>query len=101
MVYAFNLDYNSSMLSKRTTMLIQRCYTDGKQNHVVWMSESCCVLVHGFLFDCNRYSGVTKGKLKNVETRLADVQRTIRSILPPDAILCGQSLNGDLTTLRV
>lgn len=48
-----------------------------------------------------RYSGVTKNLLKNVTTRIEDVQKTIQDILPPDAILCGQSLNGDLHALKV
>ena len=39
--------------------------------------------------------------LQGVTTRLEDVQQTIQGILPPDAILCGQSLNGDLHALKV
>lgn len=36
-----------------------------------------------------------------VKTRLKDVQNDIRKILPPDAILVGQSLNSDLNALEV
>jgi len=39
--------------------------------------------------------------LKNVKTRLADVQKKIQELLPPDAILVGHSLNFDLDALQV
>jgi Exonuclease. len=48
-----------------------------------------------------RYSGVTKELLSNVTVRLEDVQRDLRNLLPPDAILVGQSLNFDLMALKV
>ena len=48
-----------------------------------------------------RFSGITEGLLVDVETRLADVQNKLRSSLPPDAILVGQSLNGDLNALQM
>ena len=49
----------------------------------------------------NRYSGVTKALLKNVTTRLSDVQHALQNIFTPSSILCGQSLNGDLHSLQV
>ncbi|KAJ9594990.1 hypothetical protein L9F63_013712 [Diploptera punctata] len=48
-----------------------------------------------------RFSGITKSILKNVTMRLEDVQRDIRALLPPDAILVGQSLNFDLLALKM
>ena len=36
-----------------------------------------------------------------VKTRLSDVQAAVRQLLPADAILCGQSLNGDLHALEM
>lgn len=48
-----------------------------------------------------RFSGVTKDMLANVSTSLSDVQNSLEELLPPDAILCGQSLNCDLVALKV
>jgi RNA exonuclease 1 len=36
-----------------------------------------------------------------VTKRLEDVQREVRALLPPDAILVGQSLGNDLLALKV
>lgn len=48
-----------------------------------------------------RYSGITSALLQDVETRLEDVQESLRKLLPSDAIWIGQSLNGDLNALQM
>lgn len=47
------------------------------------------------------FSGITAVMLKNVTKRLEDVQKDLRRIIPPDCILVGQSLNGDLHALKM
>ncbi|XP_053663117.1 uncharacterized protein LOC128712246 [Anopheles marshallii] len=48
-----------------------------------------------------QFSGITQAMLRNVTTTLADVQRDLRKLLPPDAILVGHSLNSDLDALEM
>ncbi|XP_050664370.1 RNA exonuclease 5 [Leptidea sinapis] len=48
-----------------------------------------------------RFSGITESSLSNVTKRLEDVQNDLRELLPPDAILIGQSLNFDLHALKM
>lgn len=48
-----------------------------------------------------RFSGITESALENITKRLEDVQKDLREILPPDAILVGQSLNSDLHALKM
>uniref|UniRef100_A0A7E4VM09 Exonuclease domain-containing protein n=1 Tax=Panagrellus redivivus TaxID=6233 RepID=A0A7E4VM09_PANRE len=47
-----------------------------------------------------QYSGISPESLKNVKTKLADVHAALRALLPPDAILCGHSLNFDLAAIK-
>lgn len=47
------------------------------------------------------FSGINKSKLENVEKRIEDVQKELKKLLPPDAILVGQSLNSDLQALKM
>ncbi|XP_014279340.1 uncharacterized protein Rexo5 isoform X2 [Halyomorpha halys] len=48
-----------------------------------------------------QHSGITPSMLKNVNTRLEDVQADIRAICPPDVILIGQSLSNDLKAMQM
>lgn len=47
------------------------------------------------------YSGITPEMMTNVTKTLAEVQADVRRILPPDAILVGQSLHSDLVAMRM
>lgn len=46
-------------------------------------------------------TGVTSKMLDHITIDLSDVQAKLKEILPADAILCGQSLNNDLHSLKV
>lgn len=47
------------------------------------------------------YSGMTAEMLENVTTTLADIQGKLRSIITPQTILVGHSLNSDLNALKI
>jgi hypothetical protein len=53
------------------------------------------------MFFILRITGVSSDTLKDINTDLSDVQNKIREILPANSILCGQSLNNDLHSLKV
>lgn len=48
-----------------------------------------------------QYSGITAEIMESVTKMLKDVQREVSALLPPDAILVGQSLNSDLNAMRM
>lgn len=48
-----------------------------------------------------KWSGITPALLRGIQKRLCDVQQDIRKLLPPDAILVGHCLRGDLLALEV
>ncbi|XP_016078134.1 PREDICTED: putative RNA exonuclease NEF-sp, partial [Miniopterus natalensis] len=47
------------------------------------------------------YSGITKKILNPVTTKLKDIQRQLKALLPPDAVLVGHSLDLDLKALKM
>ncbi|XP_061064023.1 RNA exonuclease 5 isoform X3 [Eubalaena glacialis] len=47
------------------------------------------------------FSGITKKILNPVTTTLKDVQRQLKALLPPDAVLVGHSLDLDLRALKI
>ncbi|XP_026541464.1 RNA exonuclease 5 [Notechis scutatus] len=47
------------------------------------------------------YSGITEKLLGPVQTTLAEIQSQLKSILPPDAVLVGHSLDADLRALEM
>jgi len=48
-----------------------------------------------------KYSGITKALLKKVRTTEEDVRRNIKKLLPPDAIIVGQTVSSDLIALKL
>ena len=48
-----------------------------------------------------QYSGITEDSLEGVQTRLSDVQKSLRSLVSVDDILIGHSINHDLRCLQL
>lgn len=72
------------------------------------VNESCETVYETLVRPTNKivdyltqYSGITEEIMMKVTKTLKDVQREVRALLPPDAILVGQSLNCDLNAMRM
>ncbi len=50
---------------------------------------------------CTTYSGISEASLRDVTTTLADVQKKVLSLMTPDTILVGHSLENDLRVLGI
>uniref|UniRef100_A0A1I7XIG2 Exonuclease domain-containing protein n=1 Tax=Heterorhabditis bacteriophora TaxID=37862 RepID=A0A1I7XIG2_HETBA len=48
-----------------------------------------------------KFSGITPKMMESVTISLSDVQNALRACLPPDAILCGHSLEFDLRAMKM
>ncbi|CAG2189106.1 REX1 [Mytilus edulis] len=111
--YAFSKDGYSTVSNQSPMFAIdcEMCVTTAKKYELTRVSvvnEKLEVVYDSFVKPYNpitdyvtRYSGVTKAILDPVKTRLKTVQRFLHKTLPVDAIVCGQSLKGDLAALKL
>ncbi|KAK3092038.1 hypothetical protein FSP39_024652 [Pinctada imbricata] len=89
----------------------EMCMTTAKRPELTWVSvinENLETVYNTLVKPYNkvtnyltRWSGITKALLDPVNKRLEEVQRDLQKLLPPDAILCGQSLQCDLLALQM
>ena len=48
-----------------------------------------------------KFSGITPQMLSGIKTKLTDVQRELKKVIPPNAILVGHSLDSDLRAIQM
>ncbi|XP_059477406.1 uncharacterized protein LOC132197846 [Neocloeon triangulifer] len=94
----FGLDCEMCMTTSRLNELTRVSIVNEKHELVY---ETLVMPYNKIINYLTRFSGITKQMMVGVKTRLADVQRDIRALLPPDAILVGQSLNSDLHAMQM
>lgn len=89
----------------------EMCYTSGGCNEVTRISivnekyesvyETLVLPKNKILDYLTPYSGITAAMMTKVTKSLEEVQRDLQQLLPPDAILVGQSLNCDLKAIKM
>lgn len=89
----------------------EMCYTSAGCNEVTRISivdekyesiyETLVLPKNKILNYLTPYSGITAEMMTNVTKSLDEVQRDVQELLPPDAILVGQSLNCDLMACKM
>lgn len=89
----------------------EMCRTRGGQHELARISivDENCVSVYETLVRpynsiidyMTSYSGITSEMMANVTKTLKEVQADVRKLLPPDAILVGQSLNCDMIAMEM
>ena len=85
-------------MTKKGLELTKVCVVDSQLNEVY---SSLVKPDNPIINYLTRYSGITAEMLIDVTTKLSDVQKALKTLLPPNAIWIGQSLNNDLHKLQM
>ena len=94
----YSVDCEFCMTNKNILELTKVCVVDSDLNVVYNSLVKPDNPITNYL---TKYSGITPDMLKDVTTKLSDVQNALRKLLPSDAIWIGQSLNNDLHKLQM
>ncbi|XP_020297543.1 putative RNA exonuclease NEF-sp isoform X2 [Pseudomyrmex gracilis] len=94
----FSLDCEMCMTTSGNLELTRISVVDESMNIIY---DSLVKPVNAITNYLTQYSGITEEILSDVTVTLHDVQQILRKLLPPDAILIGQSLNSDLHILKM
>ncbi|CAI2353213.1 unnamed protein product [Caenorhabditis sp. 36 PRJEB53466] len=94
----FSLDCEMCETTVQNRALTRISIIDEQENTVL----DTLVKPEGRITDyVTRYSGITSDMMEGVTTTLEDVQKAVQSLLPPDAILVGHSLEHDLQAMKM